>query len=43
MTKDQVKAVLDRVRTWPKERQEDSAPLETVSADRKGRARVRNA
>src|SRR3954451_6994334 len=27
MTKDQVKAVLDRVLTWPPERQEDAAQL----------------
>jgi hypothetical protein len=25
MTKDQITAVLDRVRTWPKKRQEDAA------------------
>jgi len=27
MTKDQVKAILDRVLTWPKERQQDAAEL----------------
>jgi len=27
MTKDQIKAVLDRVLTWPRERQEDAAQL----------------
>jgi hypothetical protein len=29
MTKDQVKAVLDRVLTWPSDRQEDAARLLT--------------
>lgn len=27
MTQDQVKAILDRVLTWPRERQEDAAEL----------------
>ena len=30
MTKDQVKAILDRVLTWPKERQQDAAELLTL-------------
>lgn len=30
MTQDQVKAILDRVLTWPRERQEDAAELLTL-------------
>ena len=29
MTREQIDAVLDRVRTWPKERQEDAAEILT--------------
>jgi hypothetical protein len=36
MTKDQIKAVLDRVLTWPSERQEDAAKvLESMEAQDK--------
>jgi hypothetical protein len=30
MTQDQVKAILDRVLTWPRQRQEDAAELLTL-------------
>ena len=30
MTRDQVKAVLDRVLTWPRQRQEDAAEMLTL-------------
>jgi hypothetical protein len=36
MTKDQVKEVLDRVLTWPPERQEDAAQLLLALEARKG-------
>ena len=36
MTKDQVKQVLDRVLTWPQERQEDAAQMLLVLEARQG-------
>jgi predicted transcriptional regulator len=36
MTKDQVKQVLDRVLTWPRERQEDAAQMLLVLEARQG-------
>jgi hypothetical protein len=33
ITKDQVKAVLDRVLTWPRERQQDAAEMLTLMED----------
>ena len=36
MTKDQVKEVLDRVLTWPRERQEDAAQLLLALEAREG-------
>jgi hypothetical protein len=36
MTKDQVKEVLDRVLTWPRERQEDAARMLLVLEAREG-------
>jgi hypothetical protein len=36
MTKDQVKQVLDRVLTWPRERQEDAAEMLLVLEARQG-------
>jgi hypothetical protein len=36
MTKDQVKEVLDRVLTWPRERQEDAAQMLLVLEAREG-------
>ena len=36
MTKDQVKAVLDRVLTWPRERQEDAAQMLLMLEAREG-------
>jgi hypothetical protein len=40
MTKDQIKAVLDRVLTWPRQRQEDAAQL-LLDMERRGDSAVR--